>query len=217
MSATEAVTSARLKKRSESESPRCEQVEMEEPERPPRVEERRDEQDAERDPDPRRVDHLGDRALIAAGELGLHLEVAPGLLHLPRAPVEDHLRDLLAGSRHVAHLPASPRAYAVGLASGVSASSRGRPWSGAGARSPRDAEVSNPGGISLGEAASISSGGRSPPNGGCAAGFSSARATGAVVAARTIASEAMIGALGAVSLLISGRAYPWPAGKWCLS
>ena len=63
-----------------------EQVEVNEPPRPPRVEERRDEQQAEREPDPRRVDRLRDRAVVAAGERRLDLEVAPGLVDLPVVP-----------------------------------------------------------------------------------------------------------------------------------
>ena len=95
MSATEAVISARLKKSSETPSPSStSRSRWSEAKRPPRVEERRHEEQAERQPDVGRVDLLGDRALVAAGELGLDLVVAPGLVDLAAAAVDDHLGDL---------------------------------------------------------------------------------------------------------------------------
>ena len=75
-----------------------EQVEVQQAQRPAGVEERGDEQQAERQPDPGRVDLLRDRALVAARERGLDLEVAPGLVDRAVVAVDDHLRDLVPPS-----------------------------------------------------------------------------------------------------------------------
>jgi hypothetical protein len=64
------------------------------PERPARVEERRDEDQAERDPDPGGVDRAPDGAVVAAGELRLHLVVPPGLEHLAGGIADVDLGDL---------------------------------------------------------------------------------------------------------------------------
>ena len=59
---------------------------MQEAERAARIDERREEQQAERQPDVGGVDLLGDRALVAAGKLGLDLVVAPRLVTSPLLP-----------------------------------------------------------------------------------------------------------------------------------
>ena len=81
------------------------QVEVQQSQRPARVEERRTEQQAEWDPDPGRVDRLGDRPVVAAGERRADLEVPPRLDHLARGAVDDHLRDP-GVAVHVLDLPA---------------------------------------------------------------------------------------------------------------
>ena len=96
---------------------------MQEPQRAARVEERRHEQEAERQPDPGRVDLLGDRPLVAAGELRLHLVVAPRLVDRAvvrrrRSPARPRCR-----RRRSSTCQRSPRMSAVGVAPGLSASS----------------------------------------------------------------------------------------------
>jgi hypothetical protein len=76
---------------------------MDQAQRPARVEERGDEQQAERQPDVGCVDLLGDGAGVAAGERSLDLVVAPRLVDVAGG-VEDDQRDLLA-TRPVGDLP----------------------------------------------------------------------------------------------------------------
>ena len=70
------------------------QVEMQQAEGAPRVEEGQHEEDAERDPDPRLADVAGDGVLVAAGQLDLDLLVAPRLDDGPGPVVDDGLRDV---------------------------------------------------------------------------------------------------------------------------
>ena len=123
---------------------------------------------------------------IAAGELGLDLLVVPRLVDRAGPAVEDHLGDLGAVGRVVAHLPAIAadvrlRLRVRGLGELVADDVGGR---GGGDRPA--AETSKPGGGVLRDVGSTSGGGVSPPNGGSFAGFSW-RAAGAG-ASRQIAS-----------------------------
>ena len=72
---------------------------MEEAEGAPRVEERHQEQQTERQPDVRGVHLLGDGARIAAGERSVQLLVVPCAQHLAGLVVDDRLGDLGAAAR----------------------------------------------------------------------------------------------------------------------
>jgi hypothetical protein len=64
--------------------------------RPARINEGREEEDAEGQPDPPAVDLARDRALVAARELGLDLGARPPLDDVPRRVVDDDLGDVRA-------------------------------------------------------------------------------------------------------------------------
>ena len=104
--ATEAVISARLKKKSEIDRPsrtsrsRCTRRSGRRGSKNGRRE-----QQAEGEPDVGGVDLLGDRALIAAGERRPDLLAAKRLLDRAAAPVEEHDRDQVAVGSDIADLP----------------------------------------------------------------------------------------------------------------
>ena len=149
---------------------------MEQPERPPPVEEWEQEEDAERDPDVGRVDLLSDGALVAAGELGPDLLVLPGLEHDARAVVDRDAGDLLATVEE-AHLPAagalgvgasgrSPQVPELVLTSSSSSRAGADFWA---------MSIAAPGSGEIPAAPVLppigfSGGTGSPPNGGCEAG-----------------------------------------------
>ena len=155
------------------------QVEVQQSQRPARIEERRTEQQAERDPDPGRVDLLGDRALVAAGERRADLEVPPRLDRpgprcRRRSPPRPWRR-----RRTYSTCQRSPRIRARGSAPGLSASSAWTTPVASAAPIASSAETSNPGGGRVCDSGSTSFGGSSPPNGDCSAGSSAAAGAGA--------------------------------------
>ena len=88
---------------------RTAQVEVAHAQRPARVDERRDEEQRQRDPHPRRVDLAPERAGVAAGHRPRDLEPGPRLGHPAGRVVDVDLRDLLgllAARAVVADLPA---------------------------------------------------------------------------------------------------------------
>ena len=85
----------RVEERERDREPReHEQVEVEHPPRVAHVDERHDEEDAERDPDPGRVHRAPERARVAARHGPGHLVARPRLEDRAREVVDEHLRDL---------------------------------------------------------------------------------------------------------------------------
>ena len=83
------------------------QVQVEQRQWPAEVEERRDEQQAQREPDVERVDVLSEGPPVAPGHRPGDLEAAPSFEHPPRGVGDDHLREFPAPvAREEAHLPA---------------------------------------------------------------------------------------------------------------
>ena len=178
----------------EPEPEQDEQVEVHQPQRAPGVEERRHEQQAEGQPHPGRVDRLGDRAVVAPGERGLDLIVAPGLdrprrRRRRRSPARPQ-------ARRRRSRPASGRRESVRSASlrGSRRARRGRCRWPRRSRSRRRPRARTPAAARSATRGSTSRGGRSPPNGDCIDGSSaSAGGAGRASAASAIASAARAG------------------------
>ena len=86
-----------LKKASETEKrQQHQQVQVEQRQWPAEVEERRDEQQAQREPDVERVDVLSEGPPVAPGHRPGDLEAAPSFEHPARGVGDDHLREFPA-------------------------------------------------------------------------------------------------------------------------
>ena len=94
------------------------QVEVAQRERPAPVDERQQEQHAQRQPDVERVDVPAERPGVAPRHRPRHLEAGPLFEHPPARVGDDDLADFLALAGEVAHLPAA-RAFQVGAAVGA--------------------------------------------------------------------------------------------------
>ena len=97
---------------------------MDQPQRPPRVDERRQEEHAERQPDPPAVGLARDRARVAAGELGVDLGPGPLLdARMPPRRRSPPAPTSLPSRIEVVDLPL-PREAGAGPGSGLEATHR---------------------------------------------------------------------------------------------
>ena len=96
----------------DAEAEQRQQVEMDQPQRSSRIDERREKEHAERQPDPPAVHLAGDGPLVAAGELRIDLGSGPLLHHVSRRVVDDDLGDVMAVGLVVVDLPLVPAVVA---------------------------------------------------------------------------------------------------------
>ena len=129
-----------------AEAEQREQVEVDQPQGPARIDEGRQEEDAERQPDPEVVDVPRDRARVAAGELGVDLRAGPRLDDASARVIDHDLPDVGATRVEVVHLPLAGQSGA-GARPGLEAAHRalGRQSAGRPSRSPDRESGGNPG------------------------------------------------------------------------
>ena len=96
----------------DAEPEQDQEIEVQQPERPPRVDEGREEEQAQREPYVRRVQLAPEGARVAARHRPRDLVAGPDLEDGPAAVVHLHLHDLVAATEE-AHLPA-PHTLRVG-------------------------------------------------------------------------------------------------------